>query len=167
MSFWEKVRRRTYGNTPKLVLAWLGVNEQWTLCWPVRVSWRQVLLQRSHQRSLGKGVDVLNKVCLYFLLCFHSSLITVSAFSLCSLEDRELEDSRDHMSQSSLSYYTLSSISWRIWVWVIFSGKHFCLLMAFSRRWLYKQPSLCLCHPAPVLFFMTKSLQQHQSLMTK
>lgn len=43
----------------------------------------------------------------------------------------------------------------------------FCLWMAFSRRWLYKQLRFSLSHWAPQLLFMTKSLQQHQSLMTK
>lgn len=43
----------------------------------------------------------------------------------------------------------------------------FCLLMAFSCRWLYKQLRLSPRHTAPALSFMTNSLQQHQSLMTK
>lgn len=74
-------------------------------------------------KESGNRMDVLNKVCkrerkksglfAVFSLQFDYS---ISFQSLCSLEDRELEDSRDHMSQSSLSYYTLSSISWRIWV---------------------------------------------------
>lgn len=43
----------------------------------------------------------------------------------------------------------------------------FCLWMAFSCRRLYKQLQFSPSYWAAPLLFMTKSLQQHQSLMTK
>lgn len=43
----------------------------------------------------------------------------------------------------------------------------FCLWMAFSCRWLYKQLQFSPSYWAAQLLVMTKSLQQHQSLMTK
>lgn len=80
----------------------------------------------------------------------------------CVSQSKELKHSTElsellHRDPEILQDLDVTDIQWEA----------FCLWMAFSRRWLYKQLQFSPSHRAPQLLFVTKSLQQHQSLMTK
>lgn len=80
----------------------------------------------------------------------------------CVSQSKELKHSTElsellHRDPDILQDLDVTDIQWEA----------LCLWIAFSRRWLYKQLQFSPSHRAPQLLFVTKSLQQHQSLMTK
>lgn len=79
---------------------------------------------------------------------------------MIQMQNKSLEPELSELLYPELDILKDLDVSYNQW-------EAFCLLMVFSCRRLYKQLRLSSCHMALAFFFMTNSLHQLQSLMTK